>query len=463
MNKKYRAILLVLFIVSIGIRLSLALVNREANDDHMQVVKIMLQRGRLPVKDDCEECFQPKLYHSIVASTIKLFSITDQNFQIITGQLINLLASIAMLWVLWQFIKILQVEWDGLKLLTFGLVALNPRLVAINAQATNDTFVITFSSIALFFAFLFIIQKKYRYLLLTIIFSILTVLSKINGITTVFAIGLAFFLDTIIKRDEFAGRKIKGFLLLGIYLIIVSISVVSSPLSQFIINYQKYGSPVTLNIAVPPQPFPKLLEKTDTYKPGILSIQDAFLTFKLRDLLIYPQLTTKEKNYPVHRTSFWTILYARANFIQYNQFPPSWETSSPTIKRLGRRIYLLALLPLIIILLGFILETKNLYKWIMDAKKTDSMPTSSGLLLLTWLGYLAFQMAYALRYRTYYIIKDIYIYPAILALTLFFVIGYNYIYRLFLRKKLWLNYLFVTPMIFLLVSTHSTQLLFFSN
>jgi hypothetical protein len=450
MNKQNKIILFTIFALSILLRFSLAVVNREANDNHIEPINIIIQQGRLPVKEDCWECAHPKLFYSTIAMILKGFSITDTAQRIVTVQMINFLMSLVILWFLWLFIRSLDPADDHLKLLTFGLLALNPELVGINAQATNDTFVITFSIIALYFARQFIDQKQYRALILTILFSALAILSKTNGLITAFAIGLAILFEALARRN-FSMKWGKSNLLMAMfYGLSVLTIVVLTPLSQYITNYQKYGSPLAFNSRIPVQPFPSLFEKTDTYKPGILSIQDGFFTFKFLELLIEPQGTTDNKNYPPHRTSFWTILYGRAHFVQYSQWPPSWVTSSTAIRRLGRIIYLFALLPTLMLVIGVITETRNLFNWIWKGAGAGIRPASAGVFLVAWISILIFCIALALQYRMFVHIKTIFVYPAILALAVFFIVGWNTFSAWFLGKRPWLNSLLRASMAILI-------------
>jgi len=51
-----------LALLSFSLRVGLVWYNRQSNDNHMQVVQLMLVSARLPQLKDCWECFQPKLF-----------------------------------------------------------------------------------------------------------------------------------------------------------------------------------------------------------------------------------------------------------------------------------------------------------------------------------------------------------------------------------------------------------------
>ena len=66
-----QAVILIIFLVSISLRLTFALFNREANDNHMCVARAIMLTNKFPKREACEESFQPKLYHYVVAKMAK--------------------------------------------------------------------------------------------------------------------------------------------------------------------------------------------------------------------------------------------------------------------------------------------------------------------------------------------------------------------------------------------------------
>jgi len=54
------------------LRIALALVNDEANNDHLSVIRVMAYENRIPEKDEFKEAFQPKLYHGTVAALFRI-------------------------------------------------------------------------------------------------------------------------------------------------------------------------------------------------------------------------------------------------------------------------------------------------------------------------------------------------------------------------------------------------------
>jgi hypothetical protein len=137
-------------VLALGIllRLYLAVVNSEANDDHLTVIRIIADEHRLPRLRDAWEGFQPKLYHVTVAFLWDLSPIHSVGVQIRIAQLVSCAAGIATLFVLRRAL-IRRGLSQPMRVLAFALVALNPKLCGLNAQATNDSFVILFATLAL--------------------------------------------------------------------------------------------------------------------------------------------------------------------------------------------------------------------------------------------------------------------------------------------------------------------------
>ena len=261
--------------MSISLRLGLVSYNRQSNEVQDQVISLILKTGNLPEQTDCWECFQPKFFHYTAAKILQIMGLDTTSSDIsvdLAGELINFTAGVLILLVVGVWITHLPVKSETLKLLSFGLVALNPKLIGINSQATNDTFAILFSTMALYCTFLFLQKQKLGTFLLILLFTLLGIASKTNIWVTAIAITLVLFIKAWVQRKHSIGLE-----LIGLLFIVSTIALsILNPLNQYISNYQKYGSPFLLNIVM--QPLPHFFEKTTVYRPGILSIQDGFFT-----------------------------------------------------------------------------------------------------------------------------------------------------------------------------------------
>jgi hypothetical protein len=419
MNSKYQKFFIALFILSLSLRLGLTLVNREANDDHMEVIRLILTTHQLPSLADCRECFHPKLFYVTAVILLQGLGIYDNNAQILFVQFVNFLAGAITLALAWKFIREFPSKNEHIKLIAFALVALNPKLIAINSQISNDSFVILFCTLALFFTYRFLKNPGRNLFWPIVVFILLAVSTKLTGWITFIAIFLSFLLTAWAEKEKRNAILVYA----PISLICVLLLTTLNPLSQFISNYQEYGSPTPNSKGS--LPLPEFFKQTPTYKkyyyrPGIVSIQDGFLTFKLSDLLEYPLATNEQLNYPAHRTSFWTVLYADTHSLHFQNWPKSWQTTDTEGFNLSRGLLILALLPTLIFIAGFFLEIIIFLKGIF---KRDIRATGNGLFLATHSGYILFLLLCALLFRDYAFIKLIYMLPGLLAFIWLFLRG----------------------------------------
>jgi hypothetical protein len=396
--------------------LGLVVFNRESNDDHFAVIQLILKTERLPEKADCWECYQPKLFHFTAAKFLQLTGQENSNpsSMILAVEMLNYTAGLITILVIGMFLDRLPGKNGLLKVIAFGLVALNPGLIGINAQVTNDTFAILFSTLALFCTYAFLQKKRSVTFLLMLLFTILGICSKTNVWITAIAILLALFVKAWLEKPERA-RMLWSAGLFGLASLVLSIF---NPFNQYISNVRDYGSPIQLNIDQ--QPLPNFFVQTSAGRPGILSIQDGFFTFKFGDLLRYPR-NENGYGYTLTRTSLWTQLYARANSVHFENWPISWSTSGEEGFALSRAIYILALLPTLVLLAGAATEIFLFLKSLIKHDPNLAEKTHFGLTAVIIIGFGLFIILYALLYRDFSVMKAIFLFPAMLTFPLLFV------------------------------------------
>jgi len=421
-SQKYQIILVILIIAALALRLGLALVNREANDDHMEVIRIIMTTGQIPVMYECRECFHPKLFYVIAAGLLKVLPVLELNTQIVFVQLLNFVVGVATLAVVYKFIKEYPSVNETLKLVVFGFVALNPKLIAIHSQASNDTFVIFFGIVALYLTYHFFKTPGRKLFAGIVLVLLLAVSTKVMGWITFAAIFMAFLLAILMGNGNRKNMTVYALLIL----VTVIVFSILNPLSQMVTNYQKFGTPFANTRS--PLPLPSVFHQTFKYKehyfrPGIVSIHDGFFTFKFADLLNFPLITNEPDQFPPHRTSFWTMLYADTHSLHFQNWPPSWQTKADENFTTSRGIFVLALLPTLILIAGFLREIWDLLKALMKWNKSKIHSMSNGLFLVAFVGNLAFLMSAALLFRDFAFIKLIYIFPALLAFAWLFLRG----------------------------------------
>ena len=453
-SRKYNILFLVVFLVSLILRLGLTLVNRQANDSHMAVVYLILKTNSLPIWRECGECIQPKLYHYTAALTIEGLGLAhaDVGTLWLVAQLDNFVAGMIIVIIAWIFIRKLPFKNDLLKLLAFALAALNPALIGINAQATNDTFAILFSTLALYLTYIFCKKQKIGIFLLVLLFTELGIVSKPNAWVTAIAILLVLLARAITSKIQAK----KTWLYSAAFLITIPILTVLNPLSQYIVNYQKYGMPIPIDVRRAPLPnltgYTPGCEPFNRYcRPGILSVKSGFFTFQFVSLLEHPRNEGVSKDFPAFQTSFWTFMYAGAHSIHFLNFPDSWRTSGTEGFTIARAIFILALLPTALILVGLAIEVYYFLKGIFRKDPTMTQLTSHGLFALTFIGYLLFVALYTYLYRDFSYMKAIFAFPALLTFPYLFLRAAEPIYAFLSKRVRWSTYILDAGMIALLL------------
>jgi hypothetical protein len=438
-KRKTTCLVAIIFLISVLLRLALICFNREANDPHEGVAALILGNHSLPSIQDCWECFQPKLFHLVFAGAIQAFGWTKEPayHQNIAGEVINFVAGVVTLIYVWLLIRQLTVKKETIKVIAFGLVALNPALIGINSQATNDTFAILFSTLAIFFTAEFFKQQRGYEFFLFVLFALLGISSKTNCWVTAIAITLALAIWAWVKRKP--AHK-GGTLWLVFLFLTVSLSIFN-PLNQYVQNYKQYGSPVLLNIT--PKPIPHFFGTPPDQAQGIWYIQDGFFTFKIAELIEHPRTEIAPQVRPT-QTSFWTLIFGRANSVLFDNSVPSWVTTGTNWFLVDRGLFLLALLPTLFLLIGAIICAYGTAKSLVKRDASLASSTSYGLFVLIFLGYVGFEFLYALFYRSFTVIKAIFIYPALLSFPLLFICATDRLFAILSQWKNWLISIFET-------------------
>ena len=444
-NRDYllKLLFVAVFVFATVLRFGMAFVNREAFDDHVGVISLILQNNKLPQTEDCWECFQPKLFYFVAATAIRIAHVNPGHIHsiIIATQLMNVAAGEVLLIIVYLLIRQMQFVNRKAGLVVFALLAFNPALIAANGMASNDSFAILLSSVAIYSCWRFLREDKLSFFIVSGIFVTMGIATKTN----IWGTALAIFLVLLIKA--FNERRFFSAMIAGAFLIGVSAATLLNPLSQYLDNIKNYGTPVTLNVVK--EPFPSFFEKTYVRRPGIVSIQDGLFTFKLIELLEYPRLSLGAIGYPAHRTSLWTDVFASANSLHFYNSPDSWHTK-PDFE-VSRSIFILALLPAALLLFGVISGWIFLLKGVFGNSKTVLFNRSYGLFDIVFVGYAIFIVVLALQYRDFSTMKAVYIYPAILSFVVLTLEATNAFYIFLSRQNRWITILFEGAILFLII------------
>ena len=200
----------VVFLTGCALRVILSFLNQEANDDHMAIIRTIAFEDRVPGLRDDWQGYQPKLYHWTVALLLRLLApwVADSgDVQVRIANLVNCAAGIALLLVARSWLKRSSLPTPAV-LMIFGFLVLNPRLVGIGSQATNDTLVILFGTLSLFWGVRFFDAMSWRALFGMCGFTALAVLTKGNGLVILLAHVCVF--TVVLVRRAGATRDERG-------------------------------------------------------------------------------------------------------------------------------------------------------------------------------------------------------------------------------------------------------------
>jgi hypothetical protein len=457
-SSSFRIFLYIIFIISVSLRVVLAIVNKGyANDDHIKVSRLILETGKLPGPYDCWECNQQKLYHLTTAKLWDFLKLNTGQERYILAQLINAIAGILTIIILWLLIKNQPYSYYN-KLLCFSLISLNPGLIAINAQASNDSFIILFGTIVIYSLYKLMNKTTVKYFLILLTSSILAGLTKTNSLVLITSVICILIIKIISNRNYnlSLNRGYVGFLI--IYLITVFIFV--GYFGEYYKNYQKYGKPLVYT--VPTGEFPHLLKKTNFFRPGVQSIIGGYFTFRIGDLIKHPIITNDKYTYPLHRTSVWSQLYGRANFIYFGDWPIGpWQCRNPNILDVGRITLILALLPMLIFLSGLFQDIRVWSELFFRRDINFLKNNKEWIFHIFILGYLVFIILFTAIGRDFSYMKMIYIYPGILAIVIPLLKGGDYIYHHIFKNRI--IFLVFNTIIFVLLISYIIPIIYLIN
>jgi hypothetical protein len=205
---------------------------------------------------------------------------------------------------------------------------------------------------------------------------------------------------------------------------IVFVALVAAPVALIgpYYSYQRqYGTPFVTNSS--PSPHPHLLYETFVARPGLTSVLYGLFTFRLVDLLRHPESNDDPTQYPRHRTSLWSRVYAQAHSAHFESWPPSWKARSQLVLQITRALILLGLVPTMLVAWGFAamardaaLGYRQACRRCFGAGNDDALARrwpATLLLLVAAAGYLTFAAMYSIRLRDYASMKTIFILPAL--------------------------------------------------
>ncbi len=382
----------------------------------------MALEHRVPDSSELRLAFHPKLYHASVAAILYLTGDLNTDFfegldsqveaRLIRTRIANLvscLAGIGTLLILMRWLSRLEVS-NRARVVVFALFALNTKMIAISSQATNDSFVIFFSSLSLYQGYLFFERPTLKRFLFGTGAAVLAGLSKGNGLVIPLTY-LCVFLGLLARPLPSRGLgRSKVLVWAGVF---VSLYLATVPtLGPYLDNHRRSGSAFAAGFD--PPPLPDFLNPTEVKRPGIRSVAEGLFTFRFIGMLREPMITNHTAFYPLHRTSLWSQLYGRLYFTHFDQWPPSWQTRSSFIRSIGRLALLVALLPTLLWVIGIVREGRGVLRRLAANRSDDACPAEL-MMAVAMYGFLAFSVAYALYGRDFSVLKIVFIFPGSVA------------------------------------------------
>lgn len=400
---KQRAIILIAFFVCLVPRVILTTINKTANDDHIAPILLWNEKGVYPATKDCWECFQPPLYYGVVKSVAQICGATTEDQLRVLFQWINFAFGVSCLLLIFffQFQSSVPFKWNLSLALFWGL---NPKLIAISIQATNDIPVIALGMVFTLLLLKWVENKSnvlFGFILLTVL---LASILKGNGL-------VLFFILPVVLLFLFAAKKISSsvFSIKSVFLLALIPAIAF--LGGYYGKYKNYGNPFLTNLPVAPAPNLFTPDTAQGFRKGVTTVWDSFFTFKIKSLVEQPyNVNDLSDNYPAHRTSFFTQLYGQFSNASFERAPPSWSVKDETAMDFMRANYLLQLTLLLLFLFGIFVVTKQV---VLERTPRDFIH------LAMFFIYLVFVARYAYNIRDFANMKLIFLLPALLSMMYF--------------------------------------------
>ena len=400
---KQRTIILIAFFVCLVPRVILTTINKTANDDHIAPILLWNEKGVYPATKDCWECFQPPFYYGVVKSVAQITEATTEDELRIVFQWMNFVFGLGCLLLIFifQFRSSLPFKWNLSLALFWGL---NPKLIAISIQATNDIPVIALGMVFTLLLLKWIENKSNVWFAFILLIVLLTSILKGNGLVLFFILPIILLFLFITGQISFPTLSLKTVLLLAI---IPAIAFLGSYYGK----YKNYGNPFLTNLPVAPAPNFFTPDTAQGFRKGVTTVWDSFFSFKIKSLIEQPyNVNDLTDNYPAHRTSFFAQLYGQFSNASFERAPPSWSVKDETAMNFMRANYLLQLPLLLLFLFGIFAVAKQV---VYERSPQDFIH------LTMFFIYLAFVARYAYNIRDFANMKLIFLLPALLSMVYF--------------------------------------------
>lgn len=374
-----------LFLISSAIVVVFSVFNRQSTEPYFtEVIQVYVNTGSLPSNNDCEICDQPQVYSFIAATLMKITGVQNTLIP-------NLLSALGIVISLLIFIQIIhEFHWrSSVQGYVFALMALNPALIKLGAMAQPDALCLMFALAAIWQLQKSIESISPKSILIFTIWALFASLMKSAGLIVFFTGILILLYNTFFQNNRKQHVK-------TIVASILIFLVISFWVGRYLGNFESHRQFTTI---APPNEKPNWFKTTEVQNPGLRSIADGLCTFRFYNLLQRPH-NIDGAIFPAHRTSLWSQLYGNFWFAHFAQKPSSHEDLSPETLNTGRIIFILALFPTFLFLVGFWNSLATALKKMVTRAEFYSIHFEGALILLT-LTSLFFIIKHVLQYRDY--------------------------------------------------------------
>jgi hypothetical protein len=355
------------------------------NDDHGEVIRFIVERGRLPTLADAQQAQHPPLYYLIAAPVWK----ATANYKMV--QMLSLWFSIATLLILYHLLYHSDlIQNVRARTYNFLIACFLPQFVLFSLYLSNDSLTILLGSAAILQTWRTIQRPQPAQWLMLALVTALGMLTKLTFLAFLPVLcGLAFYLKGRGRRGLLAAAAFGALVLtLGGY--------------KLLENWQHFGRLMPTNMD--PQFHARFArEHAETYR-GAASYLD-FNVFKLvRDPVL---AKATYGSYPViFYATFWYQYIPESNFIG--------NRSRPTMY-VGSVIYMLALLPTAVFLIGLGASFRK--------KASDGVALGRLVCVLLMLFTGLMFVPALLKYHVWSIVQARYLFPAIFGCMVAFAAG----------------------------------------
>lgn len=205
---------------------------------HLDYIKYLIEHRTVPSSTDCWECFQPPTYYVISSAVYWLAESAGVNNPYFYLQLLSLLFFLIFLFFGIKTISTLNIERNTTRIAAL-LIAFWPSGIIHSVRIGNDALLYLFYAIGFYFLIKWVQEENKKWFYLSLLFSVLSMLTKSNGFMLTFVISTVFIYKWITNRKQNNGFSyIKNSLIFVVVLLIGSSMALYMPM----INYKKNDS-----------------------------------------------------------------------------------------------------------------------------------------------------------------------------------------------------------------------------